>query len=61
MSEAFGVGVVPNRPVVTGENDKGVFGELAEKSLTLLGSIIVASSHYKNYKACKELACECHE
>ena len=39
----------------------GVFGELTEKSLTLLGSIIVASSHYKNYKACKELACECHE
>ena len=40
---------------------EGVFGELAEKSLTLLGSIIVASSLYKNYKACKELACECHE
>ena len=31
---------------------EGVFGELAEKSLTLLGSIIVASAHYKNYKAC---------
>ena len=40
---------------------EGVFGELTEKSLTLLGSIIVASSHYKNYKACKEHACECHE
>ena len=39
----------------------GVFGELAEKSLTLLGSIIVASAHYKNYKACKELDCSCHE
>lgn len=39
----------------------GVFGEFAEKSLTLIGSIIVATSHYKNYKACKELACECHE
>ena len=38
-----------------------VFGELAEKSLTLLGSIIVASAHYKNYKACKELDCSCHE
>ena len=31
---------------------EGVFGELAEKSLTLLGSIIVASAHYKIYKAC---------
>ena len=40
---------------------EGVFGEFAEKSLTLIGSIIVATSHYKNYKACKELACECHE
>ena len=39
----------------------GVFGELAEKSLTLLGSIIVASAHYKNYNACKELDCSCHE
>ena len=40
---------------------EGVFGEVTEKSLTLIGSIIVATSHYKNYKACKELACECHE
>ena len=40
---------------------EGVFGELAEKSLTLLGSIIVASAHYKNYKACKELDCACHD
>ena len=38
---------------------EGVFGELVEKSLTLLGSIIVASAHYKNYKACKELDCNC--
>ena len=40
---------------------EGVLGEFAEKSLTLLGSIIVASSHYKYYKACKELDCSCHE
>jgi len=40
---------------------EGVFGEFTEKSLTLIGSMIVASSHYQNYKACKELACECHE
>ena len=32
---------------------EGVFGELAEKSLTLLGSLIVASSHYKNYFSCR--------
>jgi hypothetical protein len=40
---------------------EGVFGEFAEKTLTLLGSLIVASSHYKNYKACKELDCACHD
>ena len=40
---------------------EGVLGEFAEKSLTLLGSIIVAFAHYKNYQACKELACESHD
>ncbi len=40
---------------------EGVFGEFAEKSLTLIGSITVALSHYKNYQACKELDCSCHE
>ena len=40
---------------------EGALGEFAEKSLTLLGSIIVASAHYKNYKACKELDCACHD
>ena len=40
---------------------EGVFGEFTEKTLTLLGSLIVASSHYKNYKACKELDCTCHD
>ena len=40
---------------------EGVFGEYTEQSLTLIGSIIVAYSHYKNYKDCQELACECHE
>jgi hypothetical protein len=40
---------------------EGVFGEFTEKTLTLLGSLIVASSHYKNYKACKELDCSCHD
>ena len=40
---------------------EGIFGEFTEKTLTLLGSLIVASSHYKNYKACKKLDCSCHE
>lgn len=40
---------------------EGVFGEFIEQSLTMIGSIIVAFAHYKNYQACKELACECHD
>ena len=36
-------------------------GELGEKYLTLTGSIIVVYAHYKNYKACKELDCACHD
>tara|TARA_X000000368_G_C23007932_1_gene702131 strand:+ start:362 stop:769 length:408 start_codon:yes stop_codon:yes gene_type:complete len=38
-----------------------LFGETAEKALTLLGSIIVASAHFKNLKVCKELECNCHD
>ena len=38
-----------------------LFGETAEKALTLLGSIIVASAHFKNLKVCKKLECNCHD
>ena len=37
-----------------------ILGEYGEKGLTLLGSIIVAFSHFKNLKICKELDCDCH-
>ena len=37
-----------------------VFGETGEKGLTVLGSIIVASAHFRNLKVCKKLDCECH-
>jgi len=40
---------------------EGALGEFAEKPLTLIGSIVVAYSHYKNYQACRESACHCHE
>ena len=36
-------------------------GELGEKSLTLIGSVIVVYAHYKNHKACKQLDCACHD
>ena len=39
----------------------GVFGELFEKIITLLGSVVVAYSHYKNYRICATLDCDCHD
>ena len=44
--------------VILGEDNIGEFGE---KMLTLLGSMLVAYSHFKNYKICKNLDCACHE
>ena len=38
-----------------------LFGEIGEKGLTLFGSVIVASAHYRNLKVCKELDCDCHD
>ena len=38
-----------------------IIGETGERTLTLLGSSILAFSHYKNHRICKELECEeCH-
>ena len=44
--------------VILGEDN---IGELGEKMLTLLGSMLVVYSHFKNYKICKNLGCACHE
>ena len=44
--------------VVLGES---ILGEFGEKGLTLLGSILVGYSHFKNYKMCIELDCSCHD
>ena len=44
--------------VVFGES---ILGEFGEKGLTLLGSILVAYSHFKNYKMCIKLDCSCHD
>ena len=38
-----------------------LYGEFGEKSVTLLGSILVIYSHYKNYQTCKSIDCSCHE
>mgnify|MGYP003344293585 CR=1 FL=1 len=36
-------------------------GETVEKSMTLIGSILVAYAHLKNHQTCKKLDCNCHE
>ena len=36
-------------------------GELGEKTLTLMGSILVVYVHFKNHQVCKELDCSCHD
>ena len=44
--------------VILGENS---LSELGEQLVTLAGSILVAFSHFKNYRTCKELECSCHD
>ena len=44
--------------VILGEDR---LGEMGEKLLTLLGSLIVAYAHFSNYRICKKLTCDCHE
>ena len=38
-----------------------LFGEFGEKGLTLIGSILVAYSHFNNYKICVDSDCLCHD
>ena len=40
---------------------ESLLGEFGEKGLTLVGSIIVAYAHYRNYQTCQNLDCTCHE
>ena len=38
-----------------------LWGELGEKSLTVIGASLVALSHFKNYRLCRKIDCEeCH-
>lgn len=41
---------------------ENIVGQSGEKALTLLGSIMLALSHFKNHQICKELDCsKCHK
>lgn len=38
-----------------------IWGETGEKALTTIGAILVAISHFKNYRLCREVECDnCH-
>ena len=38
-----------------------IWGETGEKALTTVGAILVAISHFKNYRLCREVECDnCH-
>ena len=36
-------------------------GENAELILTIIGSLMVIACHYRNYRICKKVNCDCHE
>ena len=40
---------------------EGILGELGEKLVTLIGSIIVVFAHFKNYQTCVRIECSCHD
>ena len=40
---------------------ESLWGELGEKGLTLVGSFLVAYSHFRNYQVCKAIDCNCHD
>ena len=44
--------------VLLGSN---ILGDFNEKALTLMGSTIIAFSHFKNYQVCRKLDCVCHD
>lgn len=38
-----------------------MWGEVGEKILTTIGALLVAISHFKNYRLCREVECDsCH-
>ena len=38
-----------------------VLGEIREKTLTVLGPIIVIIAHVQNHSICRKTGCECHD
>jgi|TARA_B100001094_G_scaffold331204_1_gene398771 hypothetical protein len=40
---------------------ESAIGEVGEKLMTLMGSILVSYSHFRNHQICKSLDCACHD
>ena len=41
--------------------DISILGLSSETILTILGSVLVSFAHYKNYKLCNHMNCDCHD
>ena len=41
--------------------DISIFNFSGEILLTLIGSFLISTAHYKNYKLCNHMDCDCHE
>ena len=41
--------------------DVSILGISSETILTILGSFLVSFAHFKNYKLCNHLNCDCHD
>ena len=37
------------------------WGEFGERVFTLLGSLLVAYAHFRNYQVCRAVDCNCHD
>ena len=42
-------------------SEGNIYGFPLETLLTIIGSTIVITAHYKNYQICQQLDCDCHK
>ena len=54
------IGIVGLSVLTTAYFLEDVITQSFERFMTVLGASIIAFSHFKNYKKCKEIQCTCH-
>ena len=55
------IGIVGLSVLTTAYFLEDVVTQSLERFMTVLGASIIAFSHFKNYKKCKEIQCTCHD